>query len=452
MKGTSGANDENGGIEQDIKSSSCSWNLVGASPSHQLTMPIHIIQHSLLQKTHTPYVYPMSQGNRLHKALAGLDRTGVRMDRHLVDELTGTLRLPQKRGEFTEIDNDDKDASFQMPDSWLKEQTIRSQRLSPKLRRPSSVLGRMKMGLLQKTRANLCQAHEVLDPRLVRDVFEMFMNECLSRNDYLRDVPYSCEPHVKAWLGRLKAAAGIWLGPCRRGLPGAVVYPRLESRCEACMLAVIGGNERLLTDLFVSARVHQRSVGDKMSYEGGEDADRFCTVLQSWILHLDMEGERGVNRGFDHLFDSVVQYRYHVLCAARRSRPCKLRDSEDQKLSDTREQVRADDARPDPLHVEPGQYNYSNHQQAIDLPLQPVQGLGPDPAIKIADHIDRRDFVSPLGKLARGQFPGVNADHGSHVPQVRKAKDRVSDLPYMPKPSRGISFDNNNHWVPSQRR
>lgn len=64
-------------------------------------------------------------------------------------------------------------------------------------------------------------------------------------------------PEVRAWLQRLRTLNSLWLSPdlyrtFSRSTPGDKRFERVESGCEACILAAVGGNVQAILDLRTS--------------------------------------------------------------------------------------------------------------------------------------------------------------------------------------------------------
>ncbi|KAF7539276.1 hypothetical protein G7054_g2241 [Neopestalotiopsis clavispora] len=114
-------------------------------------------------------------------------------------------------------------------------------------------------------RAILCHAHERLNQFLIREIFLALTSEV--SGDYmsaLREWPGK-NPAISAFLTRLDSIHAFWVS--RKVFedlfgtsPHDDRFVRIESSCEACILAAIGANGQILADLFAWVKVRMDDV------------------------------------------------------------------------------------------------------------------------------------------------------------------------------------------------
>jgi hypothetical protein len=147
-----------------------------------------------------------------------------------------------------------------LPDRrWLRDQAHRIPQLTATLQRPSSVLARLVMCLpFTPNQACLCSAHRSLNPYLIRRIFLRVSAECTTHLARLVENPF-LPARISDLVKRLHRVNSLWLAPqLYRVAFGALASdPRfdcLPSRCEACILAIVGGDQSILSDLRASLR------------------------------------------------------------------------------------------------------------------------------------------------------------------------------------------------------
>ncbi|ORY70021.1 uncharacterized protein BCR38DRAFT_97854 [Pseudomassariella vexata] len=108
-------------------------------------------------------------------------------------------------------------------------------------------------GIPKPPAAVLCQSHKTLSPFLIRRILALVVAEVTLRTDDLRSWPRK-SPSLAAFITRLDSVNAYWMPPdAFSGVFGANPRDdrlvRVENGCEACILAVVGGNGRTLADL-----------------------------------------------------------------------------------------------------------------------------------------------------------------------------------------------------------
>lgn len=106
--------------------------------------------------------------------------------------------------------------------------------------------------------AVLCLAHKALHPWRIRSLFLLLAGEVGIRSDRIRrfrgfDDGFAPSQAVQDFVYRMTSVASLWIAPedfeRRFGFAPPQELSRLESGCEACMLAVVGARAQLLVDL-----------------------------------------------------------------------------------------------------------------------------------------------------------------------------------------------------------
>lgn len=224
--------------------------------------------------------------------------------------------------------------SVRLPEIWYSRQASEVHRLNPSLRRPSTLLVRaaVRLGLRGVPHfpncANLCRFHQALDPRIIRDLLMMIMDECTVRSDRFRNFPDHTEDAVKAWSHRLDEVVGMWLG---RDLLVQIFGQHLSlppsntpiyDRCEACMIAIVGGRVSVLADLHSSlvARYTFRQQTTRRRNPNICQPPRLLRVVRSWLSHLDVSTNNELVYNSDVLVQKLLHSR-RIIDAVERDAP-----------------------------------------------------------------------------------------------------------------------------------
>ena len=144
-----------------------------------------------------------------------------------------------------------------LEEGWLRDQTHCLAGFPPILRRPESLLTRLAMALPgTPDKACLCKTHKPLNPQLIRRIFLQVSAECTTRlarlieNKYLRE-------DLKAFVTRLRKLNSLWMSPelyrvAFNAMPADARFEWVQSGCEACIIATVGGNQQIISDLRAS--------------------------------------------------------------------------------------------------------------------------------------------------------------------------------------------------------
>lgn len=167
---------------------------------------------------------------------------------------------------------------------WLHTQKTLLSTFPPTLLRPTSTLLRLAMHLpFTPPVALLCPAHKPLNGHLIRRIFLAITAEVTTRQDRLQS-QVGADAALHAFIRRLQAINSLWLAPeiYRVLFQARPEEPRPEpvpSACEACILACIGGDAAILSDLRASVRARIKK---------HRAPPRLLTLLESWIGGLGL--------------------------------------------------------------------------------------------------------------------------------------------------------------------
>lgn len=203
---------------------------------------------------------------------------------------------------------------------WAADQEFLVKRLGGRLLRPRGLIPRLAIRMARHhvpftpARASLCRVHRPLDPRLVRKLMAMVEEECTARVDGLRRhrAHLECEPLVDRWLGRMDAMTRLWLDGCTLDeLLDRDFSPRMgrrseNGRCEACMLAVVGGSAQMILDLTASVTARRWYMADRRP---DRPAPPLLRVLVSWKRLYPAETQWVVEEESERLAERIYQLR-----------------------------------------------------------------------------------------------------------------------------------------------
>ncbi|POR37303.1 Uncharacterized protein TPAR_02494, partial [Tolypocladium paradoxum] len=221
-----------------------------------------------------------AEGGRFeHFAVADVDSGLKDISDEALDQLTRLLHLgPDLRGE-----------------GWLLDQQRQMMELDPCLLRPKGLIDRLAISMgkhrapFSPSRANLCLTHKPLDPRVVRKLMVLVADECTVHVDRFRsararhnvDVP----PSVRCWLERMDSATALWLGRAQfedmfqREAPRTGGPTSERRRCEACIMAVVGGWPQMVMDLRAGLAARRAYMAEKT---GTERDPRLLRAVEAW--------------------------------------------------------------------------------------------------------------------------------------------------------------------------
>jgi len=174
---------------------------------------------------------------------------------------------------------------------WLRRQEAKIIHLPVELQRPCNLMDRLKMTIGRRFEgpglrefALLCRHHKMLNPYVIRAIFNVVAAEATIKSDRVR---HHLEPgdgkRIGAAIERLDALNALWVaeGSWRMLFPNREVpsgYKRVASECEACILASVGARATALSDLRAN-----------MISRWGEVEPRLWRVVEGWIGRFRQE-------------------------------------------------------------------------------------------------------------------------------------------------------------------
>ncbi|OTA60011.1 hypothetical protein K449DRAFT_435685 [Hypoxylon sp. EC38] len=184
---------------------------------------------------------------------------------------------------------------------WLIRQEEKIKSLPGELLRSSNLFKRLAIKIVNSVdpsvidpMAVLCKIHAALNPWLIRRFFLAVAYEVTVHTDTLRSWKDRMNyPILSAFVGRVDAIAALWTEPslyrdCYGTPPFENHMVFVTSGCEACILAAMGANARVLADLraILIDRVERRPP----HRDGRSSKDpRLCRYVREWIDHLKPE-------------------------------------------------------------------------------------------------------------------------------------------------------------------
>ncbi|CEI38656.1 hypothetical protein FVEN_g4790 [Fusarium venenatum] len=216
-----------------------------------------------------------------------------RISGHQLDQLTKLLWM-------------DPGVNVVMPDQkWLQSQYDGVARLDKSNRRSKNIWKRLSSGLENmsltprhvndgRPTACLCDFHRDLDPKLIRRLMGLITAECTVRIHRYREWRRrnTLPTLLTHWLDRIDAMTGLWMS--RDAFNAAFSYERVSttqnkvrSKCEACIMAAIGGRPHALAYLRASMIGRRERHVDQR-----RPMPRLLRVVESWISHFNAEVRR----------------------------------------------------------------------------------------------------------------------------------------------------------------
>jgi hypothetical protein len=178
------------------------------------------------------------------------------------------------------------------------------------LQRPKNLMDRLKIsigrrfeGLGLREFALLCDSHKLMNPYVIRAVFNVLAAEVTLKSDRLRhyledrDKATSDGKRIQDAIERLDAVNALWVaeGSWKMLFPGRNLpegYRRVTSQCEACILASVGARATLLSDLRANMISRVRSDGA---------VPRLWRVVEGWIDWFVEEDAKEIRAESDEL-------------------------------------------------------------------------------------------------------------------------------------------------------
>ncbi|KAF4994153.1 hypothetical protein FGRMN_5927 [Fusarium graminum] len=216
---------------------------------------------------------------------------------------------PEQLDELTNLLWMDPGVRITMPDhEWLLDQQARISRLHKSNRRSMKIRDRLSARLESLTSqhvddgmpsACLCPFHYDLNRKLIRRLMLLIVSECTERIQLLRTwrARIAFPKTVVAWLDRIDAVSGLWFG--RDAFNATFGYERasptdliVRSKCEACIMSVIGGRPQVLADLRANLILRRDRHIDR-----GRSGPRLLRLVESWTDQFDADCRRVILTG-----------------------------------------------------------------------------------------------------------------------------------------------------------
>ncbi|KKP07575.1 hypothetical protein THAR02_00371 [Trichoderma harzianum] len=203
---------------------------------------------------------------------------------------------------------------------WLAKQEQQVEGLDVTLLRPRSLLARFTFGLCghrlphYSEEPRLCEAHKALDSRVIRCILQLVADECTIQTNRYRSLRLkkTLKPSLEDWMERIDSITALWLGEdkfrlvfgchLRGEMPDCV-----RTKCEACMLAVIGGSSIYLTDLRASVLARQAYNTELMGREYRRP--RLLRVIDSWISFFQGDCRKEICESSEAMVGDIVEMR-----------------------------------------------------------------------------------------------------------------------------------------------
>lgn len=203
---------------------------------------------------------------------------------------------------------------------WLAKQEQQIEELDVTLLRPRNLLARLTLGLCGRRlppyaeNPRLCTAHQALDSRIIRCILQLVADECTIQTNRYRSLRLkkTLKPSLEDWMKRIDSITALWLGEDKfRRVFGCHLRGEIPdcagTKCEACMLAVIGGSSIYLTDLRASVLARQAY---NTEFTGREyRSPRLLRVVDSWISFFQEDGRKDICESSEAMASEIVEMR-----------------------------------------------------------------------------------------------------------------------------------------------
>ncbi|KFA55803.1 hypothetical protein S40293_01880 [Stachybotrys chartarum IBT 40293] len=220
---------------------------------------------------------------------------------------------------------------------WLHMQEDDLRLLPPYLSRTANPFVRVTLNLgyhgfpFAPNCANLCGSHHDLEPRVIRNMMVLVAREWTKHVELYRywRTKLGFHKDVVTWLDRMDTALATWIGSSRfKDIYGYDAHEQpayyIKSRCEACMLAVVGGKAELLSDIRASLYVRKILALEK---RGQSLTPRLMRTVDEWIGHFEESTRHHILSGSDRLVTRILDQRNYIYTQDN-PEDAKLRDAD----------------------------------------------------------------------------------------------------------------------------
>ncbi|KAM0252068.1 hypothetical protein ACHAP5_001394 [Fusarium lateritium] len=259
---------------------------------------------------------------------------------------------PEQLDQLTDLLWMDPGVNVTLPNhEWLLDQQARIAKLDKSNRRSKKIRDRLSARLESLTlqhvddgmpSACLCPFHHDLDRKLIRRLMLLIAAECTQRIQILRtwrqriDFPAS----VTVWLDRIDAVSGLWFG--RDAFNATFGYERasplnlmVRSKCEACIMSVIGGRPQVLSDLRANLILRRDRRIDR-----GSRGPRLLRLVESWVGQFDVDCRKAIVTGSGVMSEELDKL-LSVIKSMKEERPQSNKLSGTSSRTDDRHRSRA---------------------------------------------------------------------------------------------------------------
>ncbi|KAI0128756.1 hypothetical protein BJ170DRAFT_580532, partial [Xylariales sp. AK1849] len=208
---------------------------------------------------------------------------------------------------------------------WQQRQEQKMQDLPKIALKPKDIFRRSLISLASKINpgtlpvpAILCKCHERFNALLIRKIFILLAAEVTEITDRLRAYPGKNQA-LAAFITRMDSVNAYWISKelfrqCFGADPHDDRFVKIESLCEACILAAVGGNGRTLADLrahLVARNHHGKYSRNPSSSKSPGDrkwrTPRLLPIVESWIDHLKPEDAQEVRQWSEQIIADLKQ-------------------------------------------------------------------------------------------------------------------------------------------------
>lgn len=146
---------------------------------------------------------------------------------------------------------------------WLQDQTFCLANFPKNMLRPSGIVGmvpRLVMALpWASPNAILCSTHKALNPQLIHRIFMELTAESTIYLTTLTEDEDDKDGWIQSFLYRMQKLNSLWMSPDSyratfEAQPEDPRFEAVESGCEACIVASVGGSKTILCDLRAGMR------------------------------------------------------------------------------------------------------------------------------------------------------------------------------------------------------
>ncbi|KAL6834036.1 hypothetical protein J3E69DRAFT_157882 [Trichoderma sp. SZMC 28015] len=203
---------------------------------------------------------------------------------------------------------------------WLARQEQQVKELDVMLLRPRNLLARFTFGLcghrlpLYSEEPKLCTAHKALDSRIIRCILQLVAEECTIQTNRYRSLRLkkTLKPSLEDWMERIDSITVLWLGEDKfRRVFGCHLRGEIpdcaRTKCEACMIAVIGGSSIYLTDLRASVLARQMYNTELTGREYRRP--RLLRVIDSWMSFFQEDSRKDICECSEAMASEIVEMR-----------------------------------------------------------------------------------------------------------------------------------------------